>query len=83
MSKLTEFVILLANEADSVPEWLSTHSDYKPLQLLSDFSVMAVDKAHSDEESKEDDASKNADLYQKNRSDETLPCFLVGKLQEE
>lgn len=53
MSKLTDFVIAMADEADSVPEWLQTHQDYYPLKLLPDFSVMTEEIAHSTEDQKE------------------------------
>ena len=37
MARLTDFVIAMADEADSVPEWLLKHKDYEPLRLLPTF----------------------------------------------
>jgi hypothetical protein len=58
MAKLTDFVIAMADEADSVPDWLLTHLNYQPLRLLPDFSVMPVVKTDSSEESKEQDGGE-------------------------
>jgi hypothetical protein len=38
MRELTEFIIKLADEADSVPKYLAANDKFKPKQLLPDFS---------------------------------------------
>ena len=35
LENLTRFILELADYADSVPEWLATHQDYKPQRLIS------------------------------------------------
>ena len=37
MKELTEFILQLADEADSVPEYLATHDMFRPKHLLPDF----------------------------------------------